>query len=335
MHMRNNLPGLLATAPFTFDSALASGLSPNRLRQKDVVHVGRGLYRPSDWSFELEAAARALSAASPGAWISHVTAARLRCQLLPPWLADSTELHLSKPRSLPSVRRKGVLGHTVLARDGEIESIDGIRISTRSRTWLDLARRLSVSDLVCMGDQIIRVPRVEFEGRTLPFDTLDGLRSLVGRHPNLQGVVRAREALDLMRVGADSAPESLLRLAMTDAGLPEPDLQLALRVGDAVSPSADLGYRHRRLAIQYDGEHHLLDAQSLSDRRRDKAFDSAGWTVLKFDKDDLADGFQRAIGKIKRTLRTAWLDHPHASGFADARERGLPPYVQEVREDRP
>ncbi|WP_307073947.1 DUF559 domain-containing protein [Arthrobacter pascens] len=225
---------------------------------------------------------------------------------------------MSKPRALPSVRRRGVLGHTVLAREDEIESIDGIRISTRSRTWLDMARRLSVSDLVCMGDQLIRIPRVDFEGRTHPYDTLDGLRSLVGRHPNLQGVVRARQALDLMRVGADSAPESLLRLAMADAGLPEPDLQLVLRAGDALSPTADLGYRHWRVAIQYDGEHHLLDAQALSDRRRDKAFEAAGYTVLILQKDDLADGFQQAVARIKRIVRTAGLDHPHRSGFADA-----------------
>ena len=316
MQKHDFLPGHLATAPFTFDSARSSGVSVNRLRRKDVVHVGRGLYRPSDWSFELEAAARALSAASPGAWISHVTAARLRCQILPPWLADSSELHLSKPRALPSVRRKGVLGHTVLARDDEIEWADGIRMSTRSRTWLDLARTLPLRDLVCMGDQLIRFPRVNFEGRTRPYDTMEVLRSLVGRHPNLQGVVRAREALDLMRVGADSAPESLIRLAMADAGLPEPDLQLPLRVGDALSPTADLGYRHRRLAVQYDGEHHLLDAQILSDRRRDKAFESAGWTVLVFDKGDLADDFERAIMKIKRGLRTGWSDHPQATGFA-------------------
>jgi hypothetical protein len=162
MNIRSPLPEPLATAPFTVDSARATGVSANRLRRKDVVHVGRGLYRPSGWSFELEAAARALSAASPGAWISHVTAARLRCQALPPWLADSTELHLSKPRSLPAARRKGVLGHTVLAREDEVESFEGIRISTRSRTWLDLDRRLSVSDLVCIGDEIFRVPRVEF-----------------------------------------------------------------------------------------------------------------------------------------------------------------------------
>ena len=119
-----------------------------------------------------------------------------------------------------------------------------------------------------------------------------------------------------MRVGADSAPESLLRLAITDAGLPEPELQVPLRTGDARSPSADLGYRHRRIAIQYDGGHHLGDAQIFSDRRRDKAFESAGWTVLVFGKEDLADDFQRAVAKIKRAVRNGWVDHPQASGFA-------------------
>lgn len=316
MQKRDFLPRHLAAAPFTLDSARSSGVPVSRLRRTDVVHVGRGLYRPSDWSFELEAAARALSAASPGAWISHVTAARLRCQILPPWLADSTELHLSKPRSLPSPRRKGVFGHTVIAREDEVELVDGIRISTRSRTWLDLARTLPLRDLVCTGDELVRIPRVDFEGRSHPYDTLEGLRSLVGRHPNLQGIVRAREALDLMRVGSDSGPESLLRLTMADAGLPEPDLQLPLRSDNPLSPTADLGYRHRRIAIQYDGGHHLLGAQILSDRRRDKAFESAGWTVLLFDRTDLADDFERAVVRIKSALRTGWIDHPLASGFA-------------------
>jgi hypothetical protein len=316
MHNRSELPTRLAGSPFTFASALASGVPASRLRGQDVVHISRELYRPSGWSFELEAAARVLSEVSPGAWISHVTAARLHCQLLPPWLSDSTELHLSKPKHMPQVRRKGVIAHSVIARDGEVESVGGIRISTRSRTWLDLARRLSLADLVCLGDQIIRIPRPQFEGRSDPYDTLDGLRALVGRHPNLQGIIRAREALELMRVGADSAPESMLRLAISDANLPEPDLQIALRPDDAMSPTADLGYRHSRLAIQYDGGHHLLDAQQFSDRRRDKAFESAGWTVLVFGKADAADDFEPAIKAIRRHLRTAWRDHPYAAGFA-------------------
>jgi very-short-patch-repair endonuclease len=109
----------------------------------------------------------------------------------------------------------------------------------------------------------------------------------------------------------------MLRLAIADANLPEPDLQIALRPEDAASPTADLGYRHRRLALQYDGGHHLLDAQRFSDRRRDRAFESAGWTVLVLKSEDLAEGFERALGLIKRHLRTGWVDHPYAAGFVN------------------
>ncbi|WP_348537378.1 DUF559 domain-containing protein [Paenarthrobacter sp. OM7] len=235
---------------------------------------------------------------------------------LPPWLSDSNELHLSKPRHLPSVRRKGVIGHTVVASADEIENVQGIRISTRSRTWLDLARRLPLADLVCMGDELIRRPRPDFEARDKPFTTLEALRELVGRHSNLQGVVRAREALELMRIGSDSAPESLLRLAMLDAGIPEPELQVLLRPNDPFSPSADLGFRGRRVAIQYDGGHHLGREQIFSDRRRDKAFEAAGWTVLKFGKDDLVENFSSATQKIKSALGSAWRDPAVSSGFS-------------------
>jgi hypothetical protein len=318
MQTRTALPHSLKSAPFTIASSRRLGVPDNRLRQADVEHVSRGLYRPADWDFDLESAARALSGVSPGAWISHVTTARLRGQLLPPWLSDCEELHLSKPRNLPEVRRKGIIGHSVLALDGEVETVDGIRVSTRARTWLDLAQRLNLGDLVCMGDQLVRLPRPGLEGRSQPYATIDDLRTMVGRHPNLQGIVRARQALDLMRVGSDSGPETLLRLAMLDSGLPEPELQLPLRPGNPATPTSDLGYRRRRLAIQYDGDHHLLEDQILSDRRRDRAFEAAGWTVLIVKKDDLADGFGRAVVKIKRMLRTAWTDHPAAAGFADA-----------------
>jgi hypothetical protein len=227
-------------------------------------------------------------------------------------------LHLSKPRALPEVRRKGIIGHTVLALEDEVETADGVRISTRPRTWLDLARRLSLPELVCMGDELVRIPRFGLEGRSEPYATLDGLRAMVRRHPNLQGIVRARAALDLMRVGSDSGPETLLRLSICDAGLPEPELQVPLRPASPDSPTADLGYRRRRLAIQYDGGHHLLPAQVFSDRRRDKAFEGAGWTVLVLTKADLADGFAGAIVRIKRSLRTAYLSPSAAAGFSDA-----------------
>lgn len=181
-----------------------------------------------------------------------------------------------------------------------------------------MARLLPLDHLVAIGDELVRIPRLGLEGRAEPYSCLEQLRTLVAGHPNLQGVVRARQALDLMRIGADSAPETFLRLAMLDAGLPEPELQILLRPADARSPSADLGYRRRRLAIQYDGGHHLLELQKLSDRRRNKAFEAAGWTVVIVRKEDLDDGFSGAIKEIKRALKSTRMDPAAASGFASA-----------------
>ncbi|MGJ3189341.1 endonuclease domain-containing protein [Paenarthrobacter sp. FR1] len=175
---------------------------------------------------------------------------------------------------------------------------------------------MPLKELFCIGDELIRNPRLEFEQRAEPFTTIAALRAMVNRHKNLQGVVRAREALDLMRVGSDSAPESMLRLAMFGAGLPEPELQVLLRPNDPLSPSVDLGYRKRRVAIQYDGGHHLEEKQVFSDRRRDKAFIAAGWTVLVFNKADLANDFDAAVRQIKKVLRTAWIDPAVESGFS-------------------
>ena len=305
----------IPAVPFTRAEALSRGLARHRLRGKGVVGVSYGLYRPAGWDFELREAARVLCAVSPGAWISHSTAARLHQLVLPPWLGDSNELHLSKPRKTPEVRRHGITAHKMLYFPDEIELDGGLRISTRARTWLDMARTLPLNDLVCMGDQLIRIPRPEFEGRRTPYATRESLTAMLLRHGNMQGIVRAREALVLMRVGSDSSPETLLRLAMLDAGLPEPDLQLTLwnRPG---GPSADAGYRARRIALNYDGAHHLDELQQLSDRRRDKAFEAAGWTVLVFTQADVADGFQNAVRLIKKALRDACADPSIASGFA-------------------
>ncbi|MHA7305358.1 DUF559 domain-containing protein [Arthrobacter sp. TMN-49] len=313
--MASHDPSGIPAAPFTRAEAESRGLPRHRLRGKGLVGVSYGLYRPVGWDFELRQAARALCAVSPGAWISHSTAARLHQLVLPPWLAGSNELHLSKPRTTPEVRRRGITAHKMLFFPDEIEVDGELRISSRARTWLELARTLPLNDLVCMGDQLIRIPRPEFEGRQSPYATRQSLRLMVGRHTNMQGIIRAREALDRMRVGADSSPETLLRLAMLDAGLPEPDLQLTLwnRPG---SPSADAGYRSRRIALQYDGAHHLDELQRRSDLRRDKAFRAAGWTVMVFTHDDVTDGFQDAVRRIKGALRVAWVDPTIDSGFS-------------------
>lgn len=303
MHAPSPLPGHLSSVPFTVHEARAASLSSGRLRSSDLATAGRLLYLPAGWEFELRGFARALSAATPGAWISHLTAAALLGLWLPSWFQGCQDLHLSKPKTLPPVRREGVVGHTVLAFDDEVTTWDRIRISTPARTWLDLARILPLEDLVAMGDQLVRQPRQGLEDRTEPWSTLPQLREMLKRHPKLKGIVKARLAIELIRPGADSAPETFLRLALTAAGLPEPELQLRIVADDPYSPAADLGYRLHRVAIQYDGGHHLTREQQSRDNRRDESFNSAGWRYFKFNGDDLAQGFRGAVNKVRLALQ--------------------------------
>lgn len=261
--------------------------------------------------------AAVLASTVPGSWVSHSTAAQLHGLWVPAWLGEDLRVHLSREHTFTGVRRGAIVGHHVRVLPDETELLDGIPISTRSRTWLDLARRLPLEQLVCLGDQLIRIPRFSLEGRVLPYATVSSLRAMVAGHPNLQGVRRAREALDLMRVGSDSAPETLLRLAIVAEGLPEPDLQVKLDPEDPRSPSSDLGYRWARIAMQYDGAHHLTREQQTRDNRRDEGFQHAGWTYFKFNADDLRDDFHSAVSRLRQVLRSA---NPNAQVVA---KRGL------------
>ncbi|WP_255768117.1 hypothetical protein [Pseudarthrobacter sulfonivorans] len=298
------LPEELAKLPFTVYQSRALGVAPNRLRAKDLVGGGRLIRTHAGREPSMIERARVLCAATPDAWVSHETAAVFFDLGLPPWLGADPRMHLSKPNGLPRVRRAGVVGHRVHVIPGEVVEIDGIRVSGPARTWLDLAHQLPLRYVIAMGDQLIRMPRPDLEFRSLPFAHKDGLRLLIRQHPNMKGVEKARLALDEMRVGADSFPETFLRLALLDANLPEPELQLRLDPHDPRSPAADLGYRKHRIAVQYDGAHHRTREQQSRDNRRDELFVHAGWSYFKPNADDLADDFQQLVARIKRARRT-------------------------------
>ena len=294
------LPESLVQSPFTVYESRALGVPPKRLRALDLTDGGRLIYLPAGRRLEIAERARVLTAATPGAWVSHDTAAVLTRLGLPPWLGDCYSIHLSKPHELPRVRRAGVTGHRVRCIPGELTDVDGVPVTVPPRTWLDLAAALPLNYLIALGDQIIRIPRPGLEQRSEPYAYKEGLRLLIRQHPNMKGVEKARLALDEMRVGADSFPETFLRLALLEARLPEPELQMRLDPDDSRSPAADMGYRKFRIAIQYDGAPHLTLQQQSRDIRRDETFRRAGWTYFKANADDLADGFEGVIARIKR-----------------------------------
>lgn len=294
------LPETLSRAPFTVYQSRALGVTAKRLRAKDLSDGGRLIYVPAGRPLQVIERARVLTAATPGAWVSHETAAVITDLGLPPWLGDCASIHLSKPHELPRVRRSGVIGHRVRIIPGELADVDGIPVTAPPRTWLDLAAALPLNYLVALGDQLIRMPRPGLELRSAPYAYKDGLRLLIRQHPNMKGVEKARLALEEMRVGADSFPETFLRLALLDAGLPEPELQVRLDPDNDRSPAADIGYRRHRMAMQYDGAHHRTREQQSRDNRRDAAFVNAGWAYFKANADDLANGFDSFVAGIKK-----------------------------------
>ena len=302
MRLPEPLPPALLGREFTHAQASALGVPTHRLRAGDIVRIARGIYRHSGTPLSLESRVRVLCTSLPGSFACHHTSGVLNKLLLPRHIERAPEVHLGRPPHRPAPRRPLVVGHRLALGEGELIERDGVRLTTPSRTWLDLGPYMDWRDHVALGDQIIRIPRPAFEGRTRPWDTVDGLRRMLEAHPNLPGIAAARKTLPYLRVGSDSARETKFRLAITGAGLPEPELQVLLDPDNPYSYSADLGYRARRLALQYEGSAHREWPRKLRDNKRDAAFDDARWRTLRFDDSDLANGFARAVERVRRFL---------------------------------
>lgn len=278
-----------------------------------AVYSGPGLETPYALPAELGtqrlALLRALSSQlDDGARFSHSTAALLLGLPLPTRLArraERDEVEISRMHTTSSARFTGLVCHRAQQQPEETAAVMGLRISRPGRVLVDLMPRLRPEELVVLGDQLIRVPHPRLDVRTLPWETPDSLAALLRQHPSTDGIVAAREALDLVRVGADSPPETLLRLALMEDGFPEPQLQV--RAAPGCTWSGDLGWEEIKVVVQYEGKHHFSAGQQISDAQRDHAFRSAGWIVLHTNAVDMRQGFPLIRRRLRIELRRAGL----------------------------
>jgi len=199
-------------------------------------------------------------------------------------------------------RRKGVVGHVGQFFDDEIVSVEGVLVTSRPRTWLDNARKMSVEELTVVADHLVRVPRAVFETRAEPHCTMEELAGMLARHKGTPGIRKARLALEQARVGADSAPETRLRLALEFAGLPEPQLNARTELSGGVVRQPDLGYPQQRVAVEYDGEVHSSPEQVVRDIAREEDFLRADWLLVRISKRHMEDAAKAAVSKVRRAL---------------------------------
>lgn len=164
---------------------------------------------------------------------------------------------------------------------------------------VDLGWSLSLVDLVVYADSL---------ARRRP-DLLVQFRSRAGRSMG-RGAVRAREAANLARPLVESPYETRLRLLIVLAGLPEPEVNHEVLDDDGhVIYRLDLACADYRLAVEYDGRHHIRhirrEGQWEADLRRREQLESMGWRILVFVSTDLHQDAGQTVGRIRAAMSEA------------------------------
>ncbi|MBT2566833.1 hypothetical protein J7I84_10070 [Arthrobacter sp. ISL-85] len=216
--------------------------------------------------------------------------------------------HLIRPEGAAYLARPYVIVHRMRLFEDEVMMMNGLPVTTPERTWLDMAEFLSLDEVVAMGDSCVRVPRQEFEGRDVPLCSIADLQRMIDRHKGKRGLRRAKEALELVRVGSDSPQETLLRLAIIRSGLPEPELNVPIITDDGIRQhQPDLSYRKYRIGIEYEGEHHGDDQQIVRDIARSERYAALGWTEVRISKRHMVNDAKPAAAKVLVALaRAGW-----------------------------
>ncbi|NUL46150.1 hypothetical protein F7P69_13240 [Cellulosimicrobium funkei] len=186
-----------------------------------------------------------------------------------------------------------------------------MQVTSPAWTWVDLAgSKMSFEDLVAAGDSLLqRVngPAGQREPGLHPLSTVEEIKATIVSRPKVKGIVRAREAVELLRPGHDSRPESIVRTRLLEAGLPEPAINPVVRMSTGRTIQPDLAWIDQKVCIQYEGDHHRADKnQWHRDIARDRTMHQDGWIVLRLTSRDLkSHHWQSFLGEVRQALGLA------------------------------
>lgn len=294
---RKPLPPQLLDGSFHIAKARALEISLGRLRGPDFEQPHYGLRTTAPP--ELKDYAPLLRT---GERFSHTTAALL-WPLDLPRLPAGVHVTIATPDGDPRNPARGqtVIGHRSLRDDSVMRN--GLRLSDPIALFVELATILRSDDLVAVGDALVLDPAELDPYDIRPWITLTELRRgcSESRRP---GCRRARQAADQVREGAESRTETLLRLLIIGAGLPEPELGLEVldRRGRVIG-RFDMIYAAAKVIVEYDGEQHRTkDAQYDKDQVRIARAIAAGWRVVRVRWRGLFQRPDETIAEVREAL---------------------------------
>ncbi len=182
----------------------------------------------------------------------------------------------------------------------EVNTLDGVPLTTPARTALDLACWYPVGEAVAAIDAL---------GRATELKTAD-IEGLVQRYKGRHGIHQARLALNLLDFGAHSPQETWLRLLLIDGGLPKPQTQIPVadEFGN-VFAYLDMGWADVKVAVEYDGDQHRLDRRQYSwDIRRREILECRGWIVIRVIAGDRPADIVRRVRAALARRPSRWRD---------------------------
>lgn len=227
------------------------------------------------------------------------------------WLHGVDALPRSAIHRMPSLdvfstrgsrmRRPGVASgiRDLTARD--LADVGGLTVTTHLRTACDLGRLLWRFDALGVIDGFLR----------LGLDH-DLLLNEVGRFAGYRGVRQLRTLAPLGDPGAESVPESALRLHWYDADLPPPSTQIWVDDDDGVPKfRIDVGDRSVRYGAEYFGEEfHDEEQQDADEARLAWLEERRDWHMDVFRKDDVYGRELSASGRLRRGYDAAVASRP-------------------------
>lgn len=255
-------------------------LSARRLAASDLWNPTRGVRLP-EWARDLRSRCIAHAVTLPAeAAFSHTTACSAHALPLPRELERDPRIHATVPKGMRAPRRKDFVGHQRPLPDADVVAFAGLRLTSLSRTFVDLAEILDLTALVTVGDRML--------WRGDPKIDRAALERAVAAMSGGRGAKKAARALELLDDGAESPKETELRLLLLNAGFGPfaSNLELHDRRGSFVA-RVDLALPVLRIAIEYEGDHHRDPEQWRKDVARRRRIEALGWIYIPVTQADL------------------------------------------------
>ncbi|MFT3714191.1 MAG: DUF559 domain-containing protein [Archangium sp.] len=193
-------------------------------------------------------------------------------------------------------KRRGVIVHRVQALSHkDISSVEGLRVTTVTRTILDLCSRLSEHDLRAMVDEALR----------RKWTTLDKLESALKKrtaHEPFASLARLVHEYQ----GGDGPTESELEARAFElidlAGLPRPKKQRVVKVNGRVR-RIDFFFEQFGVVLEVDGfAVHASPKSFEDDRRRNNALVLRGYAVLHWTWRSIHDEPEQILLELTHCL---------------------------------